>query len=164
MAAVYIIILFIFLLKKYLDRQSESSAVQGHFLQEEKISVKEYYNQHCKDYFELLIKTLIFCTYNADKFHSVPYEIACIRGLKEDFDDIFEEKQFECLFRNQLIEENLRPKLLALKQTVSLIPDDDWFFEDIDLDNNVHWKEISKIAEELLTDLKIEQRTYDFDF
>ncbi|KQT31483.1 hypothetical protein ASG22_18305 [Chryseobacterium sp. Leaf405] len=164
MAVVYIIIIFIFLLKKFLDKQSESSPVQGHFLQEEKINNEENYDQYCDDHFELLIKTLIFCTYNPDQFGSVPYEVACIRSLKEDFDDIFEGNWFECLFRTQLIEENLRHKLLALKQTISLIPDNDWLFETINLNDNAHWKEINRIAEELLTDLKIEQRTYDIDY
>lgn len=164
MIIVYLLIIFAFLLKKYLDKQSESSTVQGHFLQEEKINDEENYDKYCDDHFELLIKTLIFCTYNADKFRPVPYEIACVRSLKDDLDDVFEQKWFECLFRTQLIEENLRPKLLALKQTVSLIPENDWLFEDIDLDNNAHWKEINRIAEELLKDLKIEQRTYDIDY
>jgi hypothetical protein len=164
MAVVYLLIIFIFLLKKYLDKQSESSAVQGHFLRDEQIDDEEKYAKYCHDYFELLKKSLIFCTYNADKFRFIPYEIASIRSLKDDLDDIFDQKWFECLFRNQFVEENIRPKLLVLKETASLIHYNEWLSETIDLDHNVHWREINKIAEEILADLNIEQRTYDIDY
>lgn len=38
MVFVYLIIIFVFLLKKYLDKQSELSNFQGHFLQEKTIN------------------------------------------------------------------------------------------------------------------------------
>ncbi|MCJ8153939.1 hypothetical protein MKJ01_09240 [Chryseobacterium sp. SSA4.19] len=164
MAVVYLLIIFVFLLKKYLDKQSESSAVQGHFLREEEIDDEEKYDKFCPDHFEVLKKSLIFCTYDADKFRFIPYEIASIRSLKDDLDDIFAEKWFECFFRNQFVEENIRPKLLVLKETASLIPYNEWLSESIDLDRNVYWREINIIAEEILTDLNIEQRTYNIDY
>lgn len=68
------------------------------------------------------------------------------------------------MLRNHLINETIVPKLLKLKETTSKITADECFFEKVDLDLDTRWKEINRIAEELLTDLKIEQRTNNIEY
>lgn len=159
----YLIRGLILLLKKYLDQQAELSPF-NHYLPEKEENTDEIHDVYCYEYFDNLVKCLIFCTYNAEKFCLMPYEIVSIRSLKDDLDDIFNKNRFESLFRNELIEENLRTKLLYLEEAASTITDNEWISESVDLDADERWIEIKKTADKLLTEMGIEQRINNVEY
>ncbi|KPH14582.1 hypothetical protein [Chryseobacterium sp. ERMR1:04] len=161
----YLIKWFLSLFKKYLDQQTDPRPV-NHFRPEEIITHydDDRYDKYCNEQFEILIKCLIFCTYNSNKFWTIHYEEPSLRGLKDDLDDAFRQNSLNSMFRNNLISEILQPRLLYFKFIISKINENEWLFETIDLDNDERWKLINRIAEELLTGMKIKQRIYPVEY
>lgn len=159
--------LMIYLLRCYIHYQADQP--RTYFIskkKEQKVNhfTEQTFDENCTDYFNLLIKVLTLCTYNNEKFKSVTLEDFPFRRLEEDIEFIFTEEIFKSMLRNHLINETIVPKLLKLKEITSKITADEWFFEKVDLDLDTRWKEINRIAEELLTDLKIEQRTNNIEY
>ncbi|MDR2238033.1 MAG: hypothetical protein LBE92_18070 [Chryseobacterium sp.] len=68
----------------------------------------------------------------------------------------------ESLFRNQLVERSLSPKLLYFKEVTSRISYSEWLFDSVDVDHDERWKTINRTAEELLTEMNVKERGYDF--
>lgn len=165
MGIFYLIKWFLSLFKKYLDQPTDPRPV-NHFRPEEIITHydDDRYDKYCNDQFEILIKCLIFCTYNSNKFWTIHYEEPSLRGLKDDLDDVFRQNSLNSMFRNNLISEILQPRLLYFKFIISKINENEWLFETIDLDNDERWKMINRIAEELLTGMKIKQRIYPVEY
>lgn len=165
MGVFYLIKWVLSLFEKYLDQQTDPRPVNHLISEEIKTNYNnERYDKYCYDQFELLTKCLIFCTYNSNKFWTIQYEDPSLRGLKDDLDYVFDQDRLDNIFRNNLISEILKPKLFYFKIIISKITEDEWLFETIDLDNDERWKLINRIAEELLTGMEIEQRTYPVEY
>ncbi len=152
--------LLIYLLRCYLYNQADQPRtyyITRKQEQKENHFTEKTFDENYTDYFDILIKVLILCSYNAEKFSaSTISEDFPFRRLEEDIEFIFTEEIFRSMFRNGVINETVRPKLLQFKEITSKITGDEWFFEKVDLNMDKRWKEINKMAEELLTDMKVD--------
>lgn len=163
MAFLYLFVIFVFLLKKYLDKQSEPSTVQSDFFQEKEIKNEENYDQYRYAYLDEVIKCLILCTYDSGKFNTLFYVDSPFRGLEEDLNDLFESTRFEAFLQDHLTEPCIEDGLLHLRSLIHDISGDEWLFETVDTDNDIRWRRINKVAEETLTCMNITARNYDFE-
>lgn len=114
------------------------------------------FDENSNEYYDILVKVLVLCTYDAEKFRTNVSEDFPFRRLEEDIEFVFTEEIFKTILRNKLIGAATVPRLLQFKEAVSKITEDEWFFEKVDLNLDERWKEIGKIAKNLLNDMKIE--------
>ncbi|MBD1366012.1 hypothetical protein IDJ77_19520 [Mucilaginibacter sp. ZT4R22] len=82
--------------------------------------------------------------------------------LESEIDAAFTPVCFETVFRNNAIDDSLKPELLAFKQATDDIPDNIWDWDCIESDPT--WKIIRQKANELLDKLGIQDRTYNEDY
>lgn len=161
MAYVYILILLVFFLKKYLDQQDSKRAVAPYHPTGPDPGTDAYYDQYCQEHYDLLIRCLIFCTFNTEKFKQFEENI-CLREIGDNLISLFDENKMESLFRNQMVERSLQPKLLQFKNVTSRITESEWLFESVDVARDERWSAINSSAEELLTEMNIKERGFDF--
>lgn len=169
MIILYLLILFPIFLKKYLDYQ-DSQRNKIHHLPLEPDHSHEYskhdrnlyYDQNSQDYFDLVVRCLIFCTYDDKKFNSVA-DCLSLTDLGEDLRIFSYSEEIESLFRNKFINESLILKISDFKNVTDKVSEEEWFFESLDLSHDERWKKINAAAEDLLTEMNIKERDFDFD-
>ncbi|WFB68798.1 hypothetical protein [Chryseobacterium sp. WX] len=168
MIILYLLILFPIFLKKYLDYQDSQSNKVHHFPLEPdhrpEYSTHDrnlYYDQKSQDYFDRVIRCLIFCTYDDKKFHSVA-DCLSLTDIGDDLRIFSYSEEIESLFRNKFINESLRQKISDFKKVSDEVTEEEWVFESIDLSHDERWKKINVAAEDLLTEMDIKERDFDF--
>ncbi|MFS4472645.1 hypothetical protein [Chryseobacterium sp. T20] len=155
-------------MKKYLDYQ-DSQRNKMHHLPLEPDHRPEYsthdrnlyYDQKSQDYFDLVVRGLIFCTYDDKKFNSVA-DCLSLTDIGEDLRIFSYSEEIESLFRNKFINESLRQKISDFKKVTDEVTEEEWVFESLDLSHDERWKKINVAAEDLLTEMNIEERDFDF--
>lgn len=155
---------FAYFLKKYLDHQDDVRRSAPHYIPREgadEYGSDAYYDQYSHEHYDLLVKCLIFCTYNSEQFKPIE-ENLYFGDIDDDLKSLFHEKKMESLFRNQLVERSLLPQLLYFKEVTSQISDSEWLFDSVDVDHDERWRLINRTAEELLTAMNVKEREYDF--
>ena len=168
MIILYLLILFPIFLKKYLDYQdsqrnrvyhtpSESDHTPEYSTHDRNL----YYDQKSQDYFNRFIRCLIFCTYDDKKFNSVA-DCLSLTDIGDDLRMFSDREEIESLFRNNFISEPLRPKIADFKKITDEVDEEEWYFESIDLSNDERWKKINTAAEDVLTEMNIKERDFDF--
>jgi len=127
-----------------------------------KAEVAEY-NKHVKFYYTNLINSLILFSYNSERLaRMAPILIDPLTELYEELQYAFTPILFETVFRNKLINQNHKEKLLTFKTKVEEIPNEIWNWGF--LDENENWKQIRNEAENLLNEIGITSRTYNDEF
>ncbi len=71
-------------------------------------------------------------------------------------------EEIESLFRNKFISESLRQKIADFKKVTDEVDEEEWYFESLDLSHDERWKKINVAAEDLLTEMNIKERDFDF--
>ena len=164
MIILYILIIFAYFLKKYLDHQDDVRRSAPPYIPKEgadEYGSEAYYDQYSHEHYDLLVKCLIFCTYNSEQFKLIE-ESLYFGDIGSDLGSLFHKESMESLFRNQLVERSLSPKLLYFKEVTSQISDSEWLFATVNVDHDERWKLINRTAEELLTAMNVKERGYDF--
>ncbi|MCW1961796.1 hypothetical protein [Chryseobacterium viscerum] len=168
MIILYLLILFPIFLKKYLDYQDSQRNTVHHLPLEPNHSPDSsnhdrnlYYDQKSQDYFDRVVRCLIFCTYDDKKFNSVADCLSLI-DIGDDLCIFSYSEEIESLFRNKFINESLRQKISDFKKVTDVVAEEEWFFELLDLSLDERWKKINVAAEDLLTEMNIKERDFDF--
>ncbi|GEJ44206.1 hypothetical protein [Chryseobacterium sp. ON_d1] len=168
MVILYLLILFPVFLKKYLDYQDSQRNRVYHAPLEPDHSHEYshhdrnlYYDQKSQDYFDLVVRCLIFCTYDDKKFNYVA-DCLSLTDIGSDLCIFSDREEIESLFRNKFISESLRLKIEDFKKVTDEVDEEEWFFESLDLSNDERWKKINIAAEDLLTEMNIKERDFDF--
>lgn len=168
MVILYLLILFPVFLKKYLDYQDSQRNIVYHAPLEPDHSHEYshhdrnlYYDQKSQDYFDLVVRCLIFCTYDDKKFNYVA-DCLSLTDIGSDLRIFSDREEIESLFRNKFISESLRLKIEDFKKVTDEVDEEEWFFESLDLSNDERWKKINIAAEDLLTEMNIKERDFDF--
>lgn len=159
-----LLVVFVYFLKKYLDHQDNVRRSAQHYIPREgavEYGSEAYYDQYSHEHYDLLVKCLIFCTYTSEQFKPIE-ENLYFGDIGDDLKSLFHEERMESLFRNQLVERSLSPKLLYFKEVTSRISYSEWLFDSVDVDHDERWKTINRTAEELLTEMNVKERGYDF--
>lgn len=121
------------------------------------------YDKNVNFYYTNIINSLILYTYDTKQLDDMaPILIDPFAELYEELDYAFLPILFESVFRNKLIDENLKEELLMFKKKVDEIPVELWDWEI--LDTSEIWKEIRINAEGLLNKLNIETRVYNTEY
>lgn len=167
MILLYLLILFPIFLKKYLDYQ-DSQRNKVHHLPLEPDHSPEYsydrnlhYDQKSQYYFDLVVRGLIFCTYDDKKFNSVA-DCLSLTDIGDDLRIFSYSEEIESLFRNKFINESLRQKISDFKKVTDEVTEEEWVFESLDLSHDERWKKINIAAEDLLTEMNVKERDFDF--
>lgn len=157
--------LSIYLLRCYINNQPDTHhiTIKRNKKQNANYFSNETFDENSTEYFNILIKVLILSTYNSEKFNSVTSEDFPFRRLEEDIGFVFTEDIFKSMLRNDLIKETELPKLLAFKEATLKISEDEWFLEKVDLDSDKRWIKINEVADELLTEMNIDTKNYNFE-
>lgn len=168
MIILYLLILFPIFLKKYLDYQDSQRNKVHHFPLEPDHSPEYshqdrnlYYDQKSQDYFDLVVRCLIFCTFDDKKFNSVE-DCLSLTDIGSDLRIFSDREEIESLFRNKFISELLRLKIADFKKVTDEVDEEEWYFESLNLKDDERWKKINVAAEELLTEMNIKERDFDF--
>ena len=163
MIILYLMILTPLFLKKYLDYQdSKRSVVPAPYCSKgPEHGSDAYYDQYSQAHYDLLVRCLIFCSFDAEKFKPIEENLS-LRDIGSDLDSLFDDNKMESLFRNEFVERSLQPKLLHFKDVTSEISESEWLFESVDVASDERWKIINDTAEELLTEMNIKERGFDF--
>lgn len=164
MIFLYILVIFTYFLKKYLDHQDNIRRSAPRYIPREgadEYGSEAYYDQYSHGHYDLLVKCLIFCTYNSGQFKLIE-ESLYFGDIGDDLESLFHKESMESLFRNQLVERSLLPQLLYFKEVTSRISESEWLFDSVDVDHDERWKLINRTAEELLTAMNVKERGYDF--
>lgn len=109
----------------------------------------------------LFVRCLIFCTYDDKKFNYVA-DCLSLTDIGSDLRIFSDREEIESLFRNKFISESLRLKIEDFKKVTDEVDEEEWFFESLDLSNDERWKKINIAAEDLLTEMNIKERDFDF--
>lgn len=109
----------------------------------------------------LFVRCLIFCTYDDKKFNYVA-DCLSLTDIGSDLRIFSDREEIESLFRNKFISESLRLKIADFKKVTDEVDEEEWFFESLDLSNDERWKKINIAAEDLLTEMNIKERDFDF--
>lgn len=168
MIILYLLILFPIFLKKYLDYQDSQRNRVYHTPLEPDHSPEYshqdrnlYYDQKSQDYFDLVVRCLIFCTFDDKKFNSVE-DCLSLTDIGSDLRIFSDREEIESLFRNKFISESLRLKIADFKKVTDEVEEEEWYFESLNLKDDERWKKINVAAEELLTEMNIKERDFDF--
>ncbi|MDR6370383.1 hypothetical protein J2795_001073 [Chryseobacterium bernardetii] len=168
MIILYLLILFPIFLKKYLDYQ-DSQRNKVHYLPLEPDPSPDYshhdrnlhHDQKSQDYFDLVVRCLIFCTFDDKKYDSVA-DCLSLTDIGYDLRIFSYSEEIESLFRNKFISESLRQKIADFKKVTDEVDEEEWYFESLDLRHDERWKKINVAAEDLLTEMNIKERDFDF--
>ena len=123
----------------------------------------EEYDKHVDFYYTNIINALILYTYNEKELDKMaPVLIDPLTELYEELDYAFTPILFKTVFKNNLIDNQLKDILLEFKTKVDNIPNEIWDWEF--LDNNETWLSIRREANEILDKLEVKSRTYNTDY
>ncbi|NIF04891.1 hypothetical protein F3J23_05505 [Chryseobacterium sp. Tr-659] len=155
-------------MKKYLDYQDSQRNTMHHPPLESDYSPEYsnhdrnlYYDQKSQDYFDRVIRCLIFCTYDDKKFNTVA-DCLSLTDIGDDLRIFSSNEEIETLFRNKFINESLRLKISDFKNVTDEVSEEEWVFELLNLKHDERWKKINIAAEDLLTEMNIKERDFDF--
>ncbi|MDN3693905.1 hypothetical protein QWZ06_17275 [Chryseobacterium tructae] len=121
------------------------------------------YDERVDFFYTNIINSLILYTYNVEKLDKMtPILIDPLTELYEELDYAFLPLLFETVFRNNLIDQSFKEKLLVFKKKVDDIPNEIWGWDF--LDTHESWKTIRLDAEDLLSQMNIKTRVYNTDY
>ena len=117
------------------------------------------YDDNAKVYYRSLVNTLILYSMNvADLDRLAGPTFNPLTELETELDFAFTPVIFETVFRNQLIEAEMKDELIAFKADVDTIPNEIWDYPFVDC--HPKWIRLHNSADRLLTMMGITTRTY----
>ena len=121
------------------------------------------YDKHVEFYFTNLINSIILFSLTSEELLNLaePW-FDPIFELEAEIDYAFTPVCFESIFRNGLIDNSFKNKLLEFKNETDNIPSEIWDWEFID--SHEAWTTIRYRANELLNELGIASRKYNDDY
>ena len=121
------------------------------------------YDKHVDFFLTNLINSIVLFSMNREELQELeePW-FDPLFELESEIDYAFTPVCFESIFRNNLIDWKFRQKLLDFKIKTDEIPATIWKWEFID--SNHEWIAIRKEANEILVQLRVEDRGYNDDY
>jgi hypothetical protein len=121
------------------------------------------YDKYVDFYYTNLINSIVLFSLTKDKLK----ELAAptfdpLFELESEIDYAFTPVCFETIFRNNRIEDSLKPEILDFKKQTDDIPNEVWDWDFIE--SHPSWIHIRQQANTLLDKLGVKQRTYNEDY
>ncbi len=121
------------------------------------------YDKHVEFYHSNLVNALLLYTYGESQLDDMHDLLGNpLHELWEELDYAFTPGLLETIFRNNVLQHEIKSELIEFKIKVKAIPDELWEWDQ--LDKNPIWQSIRSEADRLLNIMNVNSRTYDTSY